>query len=466
MDNNNSQAPAERHAQQRMIENLSQFVQLEQIVRGCSNTTQLKFVMLNDTRRMIAYNQAIFCTVDFRKKLTIDGVSGALQVDTTSPYLIWMDSILEWLVQEKQPTVQIVEVSELPDEIKAQLSLYPQWNNSSGMWMPLLNKHKKIIAGLWLWREKGAWQEAEQKVLQFLADAYSYSWEALILRQPLMQKFRSLLTKRQRFVIALVATAIMFIPVRQSVLAPAEIVSANATVISAPIDGTIRKFFVSPNQNVSSGAKIFAMDDTDLRNRHEAAIKSLAVIQADYERATQQAFGDQEVRKEITQLKAKVDEKQAEINYLKELLDRLVIKVDAAGVIMFKDQDDWIGKPVATGERIAILADPQQMEVRAWLPIADIIDLPEDTKIIIYLNIDPLNPIEATIKHVNYEASMTPENLFAYKLTAKFDPEELKKHNYMKLGLQGTAKIQGKRVSLFYYLMRKPISFIRQKLGI
>ena len=35
-----------------------------------------------------------------------------------------------------------------------------------------------------------------------------------------------------------------------------------------------------------------------------------------------------------------------------------------------------------------------------------------------------------------------------------------------RIGLRGTAKVYGSKVSLFYYLFRKPITFMRQLIGI
>jgi len=35
-----------------------------------------------------------------------------------------------------------------------------------------------------------------------------------------------------------------------------------------------------------------------------------------------------------------------------------------------------------------------------------------------------------------------------------------------RIGLRGTAKLYGEKVSLAYYLLRRPITFVRQHLGI
>jgi len=50
----------------------------------------------------------------------------------------------------------------------------------------------------------------------------------------------------------------------------------------------------------------------------------------------------------------------------------------------------------------------------------------------------------------------------SYKLVSSFEGNKKKP----RIGLRGTAKVYGSRVILFYYLFRKPITFIRQLIGI
>ena len=455
----------EQQQQQRVIENLSQFIQIEQIVRACTSVEQLKFVMLNDTRRLVPYQQAIFWSMHLRRKCHIEGASGALQVDTNSPYLIWMREILLWVLEHKEPTIQIVTIPELPESLQQQAQLHPEWAKGNGVWVPLFNQERKLLGGLWLWRDSLPWQEPELKALEFITNAYAYSLSILSVREPFFARFKRLLSRKQKIALAVITAVTMVMPIRQSVLAPAEIVSANSSIVSAPMDGIIHKIFVSPNQVVETGTKLFTMDDTDLRNRYQTALKSLEVIQADYNRASNQSFTSGDARLEVIQLKPKLEEKQAEIKYLKELMERLTVKAEAPGVALFKGQDDWLGKPVVTGERIMVIANNNKIELTASIAVADIIDLPENSDVTVYLNIDPLNPVKAKLKHVNYEASLTSENTLAYRAAAIFSEYDLKQNNNLTLGLQGTAKIYGKKVTLFYYLFKRPISFIRQKLG-
>jgi hypothetical protein len=56
---------------------------------------------------------------------------------------------------------------------------------------------------------------------------------------------------------------------------------------------------------------------------------------------------------------------------------------------------------------------------------------------------------------------LSPEEILSYKLGASFEGKKPP-----RIGLRGTAKVYGSRVFLFYYVLRKPITFVRQLIGI
>ncbi len=148
-------------------------------------------------------------------------------------------------------------------------------------------------------------------------------------------------------------------PIRLSVLAQAEIIALDALAISSPMDGVIKSFSVQPNQPVAQNQLLFTLDETTLRNRREVAITQFQVARADALAAAQKAFDNVQSRSELASLNGKVAERQAEVAYVDELLKRIEVRSPGKGVLVFGDINDWQGKPVVTGERIALLADPK-----------------------------------------------------------------------------------------------------------
>jgi pyruvate/2-oxoglutarate dehydrogenase complex dihydrolipoamide acyltransferase (E2) component len=253
----------------------------------------------------------------------------------------------------------------------------------------------------------------------------------------------------------------MFLPVSLTVLAPATVIAESPIVVSAPVDGVIKSISVRPNQQVSEGQLLFTLDDTTLQSRKDVAEKSLEVARADYLRAAQKAFTDVTSKSELAMLEAQVEEKRADLEYNIALLERIKVHAEENGIVIFTDANDWIGKPLTTGEKVMTLANPENTEIEAWVPVADAITLERGAKVRMFLNTDPVNPLDAELYQTSYEAELTPEGVLAFRVKARFAGE-----NRPRVGLKGTAKIYGDKVSLFYYLMRRPLAAARQFLGL
>jgi len=84
----------------------------------------------------------------------------------------------------------------------------------------------------------------------------------------------------------------------------------------------------------------------------------------------------------------------------------------------------------------------------------------KEVSVTFYGNENPLKPVSAQIKYVDPIAAARPDGTLAY-----FGVANLPKNSTAQLGEQGTAKIFGKKVSLVYYLFRRPIRYIRQHAG-
>ena len=301
--------------------------------------------------------------------------------------------------------------------------------------------------------------------VQRLALVAGHAWAALpgARRRHLPRRWQGPLSA-----LAIVAfTAVMLIPVRMSVLAPAEVVAWEATAISAPMDGVIASFLVAPNQAVRRGAPLFRLDDTTLRARREVAQRQLQVARADALAAAQKAFASDASRAELAALQARVAERQAELDGIEaQQLQHVEVRSPADGVVVFTDVNDWQGRPVSTGERVALLADPAETAVLIWLPAADAIDIEPGAAVRLFLQVAPLEPLSARLVQTSYQAVLSPDGIASYRLRARFVLEDGERAARLaRIGLRGTAKLYGDRASLGYYLFRRPLAFLRQWTG-
>jgi hypothetical protein len=158
----------------------------------------------------------------------------------------------------------------------------------------------------------------------------------------------------------------------------------------------------------------------------------------------------------------KTSGKRLETEYIKDLLEKAQIKSPRDGIAIFDDPSEWVGKPVAAGERVMIIANEDEIEIEAWLSVNNAIELPRDARVTFYLNTSPLSPIEGTVKSIGYEAVQRPDSTYAYRLRADVTSKNLNQ----RIGLKGTAKVSGRYVPLAYWVLRRPLAIARQFLGL
>ena len=99
--------------------------------------------------------------------------------------------------------------------------------------------------------------------------------------------------------------------------------------------------------------------------------------------------------------------------------------------------------------------------MHAWLPVKEGLVLKSGSDIRLFLDVDPLEPLPLTLFRAAYEAEMSPEQVFSYRVVGRFPDKE----GLPRIGLRGTAKLYGRETRLFMYLMRRPLSALRQMVG-
>lgn len=434
---------------------------LEARARAANTLAELGFSIANDSYGLVNFRQALVFEGhgEHSRLLT---VSGLARPPEDSPYLIWLQRHWPWIQQQIQAADGWFEQPEAAVNIPE--GLLDGWQ----AWWPLgifgfviANRAGQPLGWCCFLLESPL--SAEQlAAIRRLAESWSYCWETLAGVPRLSWRGRLKgLSSRQRQMIVLVLVVFLLFPVRLSALAPAEIIALDAMAVAAPIDGVLKTIHVRPNQSVKAGQPLFSLDDTTLRNRLEVAQKSVAVADAELMAATQKAFDNLQSKSELTLLSGRAHEKRAELAAVKAQLSRVDVLASHDGLAIFGDPDDWLGRPVSTGERIMLLANPEKPGVLIHLPVADAIALETGAEVKVFLSVMPLFPMAAEITETSYQATLSPDNVASYRLRASFAeaaPEA-------RIGLRGTAKIYGGWVVLGYYLLRRPLATLREWSG-
>ncbi|SDI18314.1 efflux RND transporter periplasmic adaptor subunit [Pseudomonas panipatensis] len=426
----------------------AQFIALERQARQADSVERLAFAMVNDGQALFAFRHAALLIAGKVRALT-----GVSVVEPNAPFVAFIErACVELQRQGLLDAPAAVDAERLSEQTRVdqrELSL------AQAFWLPLRDRQGVLFGGLWLAREQ-PWGAAEQALLGALGDAYGHAWSALQPRLPLRLRW-----PRRRIALAIGAAALLLLlPLRQSVLAPAEVVPSGGLVIAAPLDGVIAQVVVRPNQTVKRGDLLVRFDATTLKAQADVAERALAVAEAELKANSQRAFQDAESAARLDLLAARVEQKRAERDYARDLLARSEVHAEQDGVAVFADAERWTGKPVRTGERLMEIADPRSAELRIELPAGNVMHLESGAEVALFLDNQPLTSLPAHLQRIGYEAEAVPSGGLAYRLVAGFDEAA------PRIGLRGTAKLYGARAPLGYYLLRRPLTALRQTLGL
>lgn len=438
----------------------STLLQFERALRNCKSRRELYFVGVNEPYSLVAYDQAVLWIGDSFAKTQVVAVSGLAALEGSTPFIQWLTRVFKHLVRENGSSgLKEVTPETLPEALVEEGA---EWLPGHALHGILRSPRGEVIGGLWLTRSM-PFDEREQALATWCTDALSFALWGWQPKRPTLQKFFShrLAALRAAVILAAVA-AVGMIPIRLSVLAAAEVSPRKPTPVTAPVDGVVERILVAPSQPVEAGDLLVKLDDTTTRNRLEVARKSREIAVADWQRTSTKAFTDDQSKSELLMLEARVREREAEIVYLQEMLGRMKVVAPRKGVAIFSDPNDWIGKPVQTGERIMVLADPKEVNLTIYLSPDDAVQLSEGAEVHMYLNASPLDSYVARITQTPYEVGQSPEGQPAYVLKAAFDAGQ----ELPRVGLKGTAKLYAESVPLFYYIFRKPIAYVRKVFGL
>ncbi len=430
-------------------------LRLEQVVLSADSLAETRFIIANETRKLAPYIQAILLLGHEDAPLHVQALSSISDVDRTTPFSAWVERLAEH-VSSSVPGRAVMDIS--PEHLTPALRReWPDFASAYLLWIPLYVRdgHRE---GVLLLSKALPWSAQEKALLSHLACIYAFALQRF--KPSPRWHWRQAKTRKAVALSALLLLGVSFLPVRLSVLSPAEITPRDPFVVSAPIDGVVTGIQVLPNQLVDVGAVLAELESTDLKGMQDIAARALDVTQAELRRAQQASFVDPARKADLAQLQAQVDLKQREYQLAQSRRQKATLNSDRSGVAVVDDPQAWKGRPVRVGERIMSIADPTKVEVTVMVPVKDAIVLEPGNELRLFLDTNPLQSLPGTVQYVVYEPTLSGE-WPAYKVRATLNPGVAAP----RIGLRGTARIYGEDTTLFYYLLRRPITAARQWMG-
>lgn len=439
----------------RQLATLAGLVQLERRVRAAPTAAELAFLIVNETYALVPYRQAVLWRAD---SAAIQALSGLATPDPEAPFNHWIGKRLKAWATITSPLD--LTADDMPaDEVELWTAHLP----AHATLFPLIPAEASQPVGLLLLARDTPFADGERQLLDIISSAYAHAWKALM--GPGQKRHLWLKDRRKWAMAAAALLLIAIIPVRQSVLAPAEIVPHQPAILRAPLAGVVAEIMVPPNAAVTEGQPLARMDGRELESRLEVARQALAIADAEQRQAQQQAVFDERAKASLAVLAARREQAAADVAFAEELLARGRLTAPKSGIAIYDSPDDWAGRPVALGERILMVADPANVELDILLPVADAIPLEIGSDIRFFLNVDPAAPLPATLTRIGYRAAPTPDGLLAYRLAGHFSTDDPDDRKRLRVGLKGTAKLEGNWTILCFHVLRRPLAALRLWLG-
>ena len=436
-------------------------LKVEADARDAKSERDLILLMSNETRKLTRARQVFVLQSGLRGRLEVRGISSVPSVDRSTPLV----SLIEDAVRAEAAKATVAHGGSIAFNDAGAGSGTGSGSESypfrSLYFVPLKHGSAPGHGGILLARED-PWGEQDLVVAKRLAAAYAHALGAL--RGPARKRLWSPSRLQTLFLVASALAVLLLFKVPLRALAPVEIIARDPFIVAAPIDGVIDAIPVEPNQKVKSGDILVKLADTTLKNRFEVADREVQVAEARLKQSNQIAFSDSRGMHEIGIARAELSLKLAERDFARDLLAKTQIAAPHDGLAIYSDRRELIGRPVAVGERILEISEPAKVEARIDLPVADAIALTPGASVKLFLDSDPLHPWPATVQRADYKAKVGENDIVSFRVVATLTAQP--DRPLPRLGVRGTAQVSGDDVSLGLFLFRRPITYLRQWVGL
>lgn len=431
-------------------------LELQKEILSAKDSDALAFTAVNGLYKLLPYKQAVFWTGPVHAAGFVQ-ISGNADIDPKGAFAYWLKTILKRYAPQEGRIFRKIDLKDIEERDRS------DWQNFAAPHAAILvfkSGKGEVLGGLWLERDH-EFTDADKTILKELHAPFStvLSLQKLRGKKSLSSGWRQM--TRYKKMILFLLVALFFVPVRLSITAPAEIISADPYIITPAINGNVEEVLVRPGDVIEEGAVLIRLEAQDLESEKRAAEQDLKLAETKLAGLRRQALLDPEKKAELEALRADIELKQIELDYAVQRLGRTTLKAPGAGVAVFSDSSALEGKPVMPGERLMQIADASKAELFVRIPSDSLIPIEADVPIRFYTNVDPLDTREATIRSIGYQAGADPDGLLTYKLRASL-PDDYTP----RIGWKGTAKIYGGWSVLGYAILRRPLIALRDVTGL
>ena len=255
-------------------------------------------------------------------------------VDRNALFSRWIEKIVGRLISDVNVRQASFSLPMYCDETDEEKDTYPF---VEFLWTPQV-QNDQIVSGTLMTRET-PWGEPDCALVTRLSELYFHAKAAIKGQKSLAP---SRLAFKPVLLSACALTVLLgFLPVSITALAPVEVVPKQPFVLAAPFDGVVKEITTSQGKELNPGDTVVIFDDVHLLNEKKLADQRTAIADARYQRASQGAIADYQIKREIEVAKAEYELALAESEYAGELLAQARLTSPVPGIAIYSDKSDW-----------------------------------------------------------------------------------------------------------------------------
>jgi hypothetical protein len=426
------------------------------------NTQSFLFVVVNDTYQLMKYDQAIVWRIQ-KDKVKMLAISGQTTVNAFSEMHLTLTDIVDAI--KDKGTAQMIDGEKL-SQYQDKWETYQKQNQTGVLWLPIYSD-KKLVLGLWLEKWNVTKQEEpDPKTMSLLQDyllkGYGAAWSKHTSKFGLGKMKAQRILKFWLLLGVVLLVLVSFIRVPLRIAAPCEVIPKEPYIVTAPLEGVISEIVVHPGDRVNKGEPLVKYDARVPQRELNIVEKEMEIAKAKLSKSETGGIRDPQVLQDLEINRLQLERAKVSYNYQKQRFDLLTIDAPVAGIVVIESPDEWRGRPVQVGEKIMTIIDLASTKVKMWVPADDNIEFNKEASIRIFLNANPAITFTAKLDYISSEVVLSDTNVPSFIAEAEWEHAD---SATIKPGSKGTAILSGEKVSLFYYVARKPFAYLRRKLG-
>lgn len=408
-------------------------------------------ILVNELKPVFLFDQAAIVKQTLWTRQYVQSISGLIEIEHSGPYPVWLRRLAYAL-----PRSGNVETFDSSHSVNP--GNWEKFAATYAMSVPLRETYFTNQL-LLLFRSK-PWDENEKHAANAIGDIAAGALSRPKMRGEAAARKRG---RKALFSGAALIGLIAIIPVRLTSISSAETIPSDAFLMAPSFPAVVKRILVSSNETVAKDQVLVELDDADQRAKAQVAQREMEVAEADFRKYSQLSFQDQNSRYRLAEAQGQLQIKRLQLERANLELERTKLRSPVSGIAIVTDPLDWLGKPVQTGERILLISNPEKNNVRIWVPVTDGAILKEGLSGELYLDSDPWTTRRIQIKNWSFEPEMSPQGIMAFRAQATAQNENWP---HPLLGLHGVVHLSGNRLPLIFYILRKPLIFMRQTFAI